>query len=873
MFISPAEKSKVENDFSAAEKSGSVHAPLDQYQHQANSRGQKPELIPIPAAQLTTMKEKASWFSSKDTKRLHVKSESDKASKHKHSQKGNTDSLNNNDNVTYQTPGKDEQNLTGTSVCSDNDNSSDMLSDRSVDTNSFGAEDALSEKDSFFTRVVRSTPDNLNTDSGVDLNLSASVVPVNSSTPFSTKSAFIIPDIEPLFPKLPGLNRLHDQAKQSEVLELSSSNNDLQKQLNTVLKDKAKLEGQLEVVTGEAQSILQERADLQAQLASLRLKILSRKSGEADSEKYSLKQELDHVKRSHDLLEQSLQETQQLLEDKVEEIKQLNDELQMAQESTDKLHLKMKDVYDHLKSKEFTIQALKNKVSELYIEVQTVLQNKMDSETEIRAARSDIATLLNSKDWYQQQLQLAHEVRSQLQRELTMLQAQTVSQTTIVERLKMENGRLRQQLNESQQKALKQKEVLAKHLEAIESDMMEREASYLEIQRERSMIEETFNTKLQLAKDEKSRLSLLMQINNDLETQLDKAQENLQKKHTQIYSLENEQIELMKKLTLYEENILEKDRVTEELNQKLIEVENQLHVFQSSLSSKDMEVLKLKEEKASTEIALKAALQEKATVDGALDLLKADLSKVERSFKQMKQELGVKDVDLERLAVDKKELATELERLRKDLSIKNKSYDTMQRDFSGKSLAMQQMQMQKNALENEVGMLKEKLETIQRSLENAQHANTKVSAELNEVRVNFAESRTVISENQKLQELQLQQSSLVTSDNYQQLLSENESLKEKLSETEKYERLHVENEQKIVGLEKDLSLMRNGLGEKQKQFDADIESLKSKLNEMVVEKQKLETELVMTQKKFELSAGQYQGQMEQELQVKCIMIF
>jgi len=65
-----------------------------------------------------------------------------------------------------------------------------------------------------------------------------------------------------------------------------------------------------------------------------------------------------------------------------------------------------------------------------------------------------------------------------------------------VERLKLESGRLRQQLRESQERALRDKEQLARHLEAIQQDMMEREAAFQEIQRERLMIEDTFNTQV-----------------------------------------------------------------------------------------------------------------------------------------------------------------------------------------------------------------------------------------------------------------------------------------------------------------------------------------------------------------------------------------
>lgn len=48
----------------------------------------------------------------------------------------------------------------------------------------------------------------------------------------------------------------------------------------------------------------------------------------------------------------------------------------------------------------------------------------------------------------------------------------------------------------------------------------------------------------------------------------------------------------------------------------------------SDLTKKDNEILTLKEEKATTEIALKSALQEKASVDKALEVLKSDMGKV-----------------------------------------------------------------------------------------------------------------------------------------------------------------------------------------------------------------------------------------------------
>ena len=70
------------------------------------------------------------------------------------------------------------------------------------------------------------------------------------------------------------------------------------------------------------------------------------------------------------------------------------------------------------------------------------------------------------------------------------------TQASIVERLKQESGRLRHQLRDTQAKFMQDKELLAQQLEAIHLDMLEREAAFQEIQRERLMIEDTFNSQV-----------------------------------------------------------------------------------------------------------------------------------------------------------------------------------------------------------------------------------------------------------------------------------------------------------------------------------------------------------------------------------------
>lgn len=65
--------------------------------------------------------------------------------------------------------------------------------------------------------------------------------------------------------------------------------------------------------------------------------------------------------------------------------------------------------------------------------------------------------------------------------------------------------------------------------------------------------------------EEKSRISSLLQLTSEMESQLEQAHSNSKKKQEHIFTLENEQMELMKKLTLTQEALVEKEQLLEEV--------------------------------------------------------------------------------------------------------------------------------------------------------------------------------------------------------------------------------------------------------------------------------------------------------------------
>ena len=682
-----------------------------------------------------------------------------------------------------------------------------------------------------------------------------------------SKSMFVIPKPGPLFRSTPKKDFSPSVQRNFTKPSLSSMSSVDNAQYTDICLEKAKLEGQLEMLSIEAQATLQERAELQAQVASLKLKLIGQKASKIDPEKERLKTDLESLKQLRMSLENSLSDLQRQLEEKSEEGRNLQEELNQAQDSSDRLSHRMKEVRDDTKTKEMAIQALKNKVAELYVEVQSSVHIKMEADNETRAAKSELTSLQSTKDWYQKQLELATKARSELQKDLTLLQAQASSQSKIIERLKTENAKLRQQFSDIQNKALKEKELLAKHLEAIESDMMDREAAFQEIQRERSFLEDAFSNKIQTAEDEKRRISLLMQMTNDLENQLDKAHSDLKKKQNQIVQLENENIELMKKLSLSQEAVVEKDTVIEDLKQNLIELEARLTAFQNSITSKDEEILKLNEDKAKTEIALNAALQEKEAVDKVLEGLKLDMGKVESSFKSMRHELNTKSVEVHKVKTDSKVSEEQVDNMQKDLENEKRNYELMKSEFENKSEQFNDLQGQKIYLESEVLLLKERLSAVEGAHDEALKQKQALDDELVNTKEKLEDAKTKLKEENDFEVEKMQRSS-VNDEEYMQVRKECDTLKEKVTQVEKDSKKDLlKQKARAAKLNQDLSAVKGELMERQKTFDENIELLSEKLREVASDKEKLETELSMTHRKYEFSMLEQKDQVGSELQV------
>lgn len=695
-------------------------------------------------------------------------------------------------------------------------------------------------------------------DSGISVDFENSKPQMLSPERSSTPKSYL-----PAETRASQATNIHISSKATSDMQFNSA-----QKLNEALREKAKLEGQLEMLTYEAKNSLTERSELQSQIATLKQKLKSQRDQANDAEKVELKSEVEKMQRNRSVLEKSLVSAQKILEEKLAEVKAIEADLQLTQEENTKLQIRLKGIRDDTRTKDMTIQALKNKIAELYVEVQTQMQAKIDSDNEHRAAKTDMSSLISAKQWYQQQLRLANDSKLQLQQELTTLQGQALSQGEIIERMKTESNKLRHQMKEIQQKALRDKEQLARQLERIEKDMMDREVAFQEVQRERTLLEGTFDSKLQSVEDERERYQSLVRITNDLESRLDKAHGDLKKKQSQIILLENEQIELNKQLALSQEMVIEKDQVVEELQQKLLSVEAELKQFQKRVSQMDSEIWKLKEEKAATEISLQSAMEEKKCVDSALDDLKRNMGKVEKTFKQMKQDLTSKSSECNQALQEKSEVQdrlekciTEFEKEKREMLITGVQSDEKQQIIDELQQAKVKLESEVKCLQNEIAVLGSTNSSTVKENQELQQQLTELKSKLNEVETKLSEAKV------QVQEVHQQTAAVPQETGESEIREENENLKVKISSMEKqHQKDLMKQKARATKLSSDVKVLQGELTERQTTFDSNVELLTNKIREISDEKTRLETELDSAQRKFEVGVVEQQDQMKTMLQ-------
>uniref|UniRef100_A0A4W5MLU3 Golgin A3 n=1 Tax=Hucho hucho TaxID=62062 RepID=A0A4W5MLU3_9TELE len=653
-----------------------------------------------------------------------------------------------------------------------------------------------------------------------------------------------------------------DSFSSSVSLESSVMGHD---EMLQVLKEKMRLEGQLESLSSEANQALKEKTELQAQLATVNAQLRDQvEQAQTSQEKQSsLNKEVSTLRQSCSQLERAMVELQGNLERKNAGLSSLGNDLQVAEEQYQRLMGKFwHHAFQTLSSPHnmlHTIILMKFDASLINVLNTKHFQVQLERSTlqsRLKTSQAEIDSLQQVRQWYQQQLALAQEARVRLQGEVANMQAGQMTQIGVMEHLKLENVTLSHQLTETQHRSIKEKERIAVQLQSIETDMMTQEAAYQQIQDAKNMVEDDLQHKLDEFEEEREHLHKLADTASSLERELEQMKLTLSQKDLQLEALQKDYLELMRQLTATQESLHTKEQSINQLEARYLELEATLAELQTETNTKDENIQYLQNEKIVLEVALQAARADKSQLDEGAERLGEEVLVSSYLLDQLRQEVQVKASQIETLQQENGTLKKQAQKLKEQFMQQKVMVEAYRRDAGSKEQLISELKSTKKRLVSEVKGLKQELLEAQGQKQKAELEQSRLQKEVVRVsqQMNSLENhlQSVQTERDQLetqiQSLQFDQSQLAA------VTEENEGLKKQVEQMQSEAKKAI-SEQKVrmKRLGTDLTSAQKEMKAKHKAYENAVGILSRRLQEALADKETTEAELVKV--KVQVSDG------------------
>ncbi|XP_053327337.1 golgin subfamily A member 3 isoform X2 [Spea bombifrons] len=634
----------------------------------------------------------------------------------------------------------------------------------------------------------------------------------------------------------------------SSSISMESSIAGTHDELLQVLKEKMRLEGQLESLTAEASQALKERAELQAQLAAVNIKLQAEvEVSQASQQKQdSLNSEVIRLKKSCLDLERAMADLQSSLEAKNGSLTSLGNDLQVAEEQYQRLMGKVEELQRTIIQKDNTVHDLRQQTASLQYQLQQVQLDRSALTNKLKASRTEISALQQTRDWYQQQLSLAQEARVRLQSEMANIQAGQMTQTGFLEHLKIENVTLSHQLTETQHRSIKEKERIAAQLQNIEADMLDQEAAFHQIQEAKSMVEEDLQRKLEEFEEEKEQLQKLADSASALERDLEQAQLNLHQKDLQLEALQHEHLDILKQLTLAQETLNTKDQSLSDLQMRYDELEGRLEELRNDSLAKDDTIQYLQNQKIVLEVALQAAKMEQEEIDQGAKNLEEGTEAAAQLLDKLRQELAVRSGQVESLQQENASMKKQTQKVKEQFLQQKVMVEAYRRDASSKDQLISELKNTKKKLDSEVKELRKELLKIQGEKSAGEVEQARIKKEMIQIQqqIEELESHLQAAQNDRdemehrLQSLHFDREQLTA------LTKENATLREQVEQMQNEAKKAItEQKQRMKRLGSDLTSAQKEMKVKHKAYENAVGILSRRLQEALTAKETAEAEL------------------------------
>uniref|UniRef100_H3BE41 Golgin A3 n=1 Tax=Latimeria chalumnae TaxID=7897 RepID=H3BE41_LATCH len=635
----------------------------------------------------------------------------------------------------------------------------------------------------------------------------------------------------------------------SSSISMESSVAGTHDELLQVLKEKMRLEGQLESLTSEANQALKEKTELQAQLAAVNAQLEAQtEQNQARQEKQSsLSREVTTLRRTCSELERAMVDLQANVEAKSVGLASLNNDLQVAESQYQRLMGKVEEMQRDIVGKDNSqVHELRQQMASVHTQLQQVQLERTTLLSRLKASQLEIVSLQEVRQWYHEQLTLAQGARVRLQSEMANMQAGQMTQAGMMEHLKLENVSLSHQLTQTQQRSIKEKERIATHLQNIEADMLDQEAAFHQIQEAKSMVEEGLQHKLEEFEEEREQLQRLADSATTLERELEQVKVVLHQRELQLESLQQEQLDLMKQLTLSQEALHTKERSLNELQTRYDELEARLAEVQADAASQEDSLRFLQNEKIVLEVALQTARADKQQLDEGSQRLQEDTEVASEILEQIRQELAVKSSQVENLQQENASLKKQTQKIKEQFLQQKVMVEAYRRDASSKDQLISELKATKKKLDAELRELRQELLTAQGERKLAEVEQARLQQEASRVREQMADLEAqVLSVQTEKDQLEMQLQSLQFDKN--QLISlstENEGLRKQVEQMQGEAKKAIsEQKLKMKKLGTDLTSAQKEMKAKHKAYENAVGILSRRLQEALTAKETAETEL------------------------------
>uniref|UniRef100_A0A8C8ZTW4 Golgin A3 n=1 Tax=Prolemur simus TaxID=1328070 RepID=A0A8C8ZTW4_PROSS len=631
-------------------------------------------------------------------------------------------------------------------------------------------------------------------------------------------------------------------------VSMESSVAETQDEMLQVLKEKMRLEGQLEALSLEASQALKEKAELQAQLAALttRLQVQVEHSRSSQQRQDSLSLEVDTLKQSCWDLEQAMTDLQNMLEAKNASLASSNNDLKVAEEQYQRLMAKVEDMQSNILSRDNTVHDLRQQMTALQSQLQQVQLERATLTSKLKASQAEISSLQNVRQWYQQQLALAQEARVRLQDEMAHIQVGQMTQAGLLEHLKLENVSLSHQLTETQHRSIKEKERIAVQLQSIEADMLDQEAAFMQIQGAKTMVEEDLQRRLEEFEDERQRLQRVAASAASLEQQLEQAQSTLRRRDGQLEALQQEQLDARGQLTAAQAALQAREQTLGRLQAQCDQLQARLGELQAEAASREDSIRFLQSEKIALEVALQAAKSSKEELDREAKRLEEGTEETSGILEHLREELAMKACQVEHLQQETATLKKQTQKAKEQFIQQKVMVEAYRRDATSRDRLVSELKAAKKGLDAEVKGLRQELVRLHGEQRATQSEHSRLQKEASELHRQMADLEGHLQSVQKerdemetqLQSLQFDKGQVVT------LTEANEALKKQIEELQQEARKAItEQQQKVKQLGSDLTSAEKEMKTKHKAYENAVSILSRRLREALTAKEAADAEL------------------------------